>query len=46
MDYFYHEVERGAGCRTRDEAMTAAGQARQRYCECLEFLRRKIILKD
>ena len=46
LDFYYHEVERGTGCRTRDEAYGAGLKAKTRYLENLDFFRLQIILKD
>ena len=46
LDFFFNEVERGTGYRTRDEAHGEALKAKARYLENLQFYRIKILLKD
>ena len=38
LDFFYNEIERGSGCRTKDEARGAGYQAKRRYLDNLKTM--------
>lgn len=46
LDFFYTEIARGSGCRTKDAARDAGYQAKRRYLDTLAFHRIKTMLKD